>query len=56
MSESEAQLAENAKQGEAEGAVEQTSGRSRRRRRASANELSVNMDELRVSMSLALSV
>ncbi len=47
MSESEAQLAENAKQGEAEGAVEQTSGRSRRRRRASANELSVNMDELR---------
>ena len=52
MSEPEAQLAEDAKPSEAEGVVEQTAGKSRRRRRASANELSVNMDELRELIQL----
>jgi len=52
MSEPEAQLAENAKPNEAEGIVEQSAGKGRRRRRASANELSVNMDELRELIQL----
>lgn len=52
MSEPKAQLAENAKPSEAEGVVEQTAGKSRRRRRASASELSVNMDELRELIQL----
>src|SRR6185436_10610605 len=52
MSEPEAQLAENAKPSEAEGVVEQSAGKGRRRRRASANELSVNMDELRELIQL----
>jgi acetyl-CoA carboxylase biotin carboxyl carrier protein len=50
MSEPEAQLAENAKQDQAEGVVKVV--KSRRRRRASANELSVNMDELRELIQL----
>jgi acetyl-CoA carboxylase biotin carboxyl carrier protein len=52
MSDQEAQLAENANQAQAEGTVEPTSGRGRRRRRAPANELSVNMDELRELIQL----
>lgn len=52
MSEPEAQLAENAKSNEAESVVEQSAGKGRRRRRASANELSVNMDELRELIQL----
>jgi acetyl-CoA carboxylase biotin carboxyl carrier protein len=52
MSEPEAQLAETAKPSEAEGIVEQSAGKGRRRRRASANELSVNMDELRELIQL----
>jgi acetyl-CoA carboxylase biotin carboxyl carrier protein len=52
MSEPEAQLAENAKQNQAEGVVEQTPGRGRRRRRSLANELSVNMNELRELIQL----
>src|SRR6185312_11601386 len=52
MSDPQAKLAENENQIEAESVVEPTSGRSRRRRRASANELSVNMDELRELIQL----
>jgi acetyl-CoA carboxylase biotin carboxyl carrier protein len=52
MSEPEAQLEENANKAQAEGVVEQTPGRGRRRRRASANELSVNLDELRELIQL----
>ena len=52
MSEQEAKLAASENQAEAEGVVEQTPARGRRRRRASANELSVNMDELRELIQL----
>jgi len=52
MSEQEAKLAASENQAEAEAAVEQTPARGRRRRRASANELSVNMDELRELIQL----
>lgn len=52
MSNPEAKLAEDENQAQAEGVVEPTSGRGRRRRRASANELSVNMDELRELIQL----
>lgn len=52
MSEPEAQLAEEAKPSETEGVIEQTAGKGRRRRRVSANELSVNMDELRELIQL----
>ena len=52
MSDPQAKLAENENQVEAESVVEPTSGRSRRRRRSSANELSVNMDELRELIQL----
>ena len=52
MSEPEAKLSENAKPSEAEGVVEPTAGKGRRRRRASASELSVNMDELRELIQL----
>lgn len=52
MSEQEAKPAGNEEQVQAEAVVEQTSGRSRRRRRASANELSVNMNELRELIQL----
>ena len=52
MSEPEAQLAENANETQAEAAVEPTSGKGRRRRRGSASELSVNMDELRELIQL----
>lgn len=51
MSDPKAKFAENENQAEAEGVVETTPGR-RRRRRASANELSVNMDELRELIQL----
>src|SRR5438093_13599621 len=52
MSDQEVQLAGNENQAQAEGVVEQTSRRGRHRRRASANELSVNMDELRELIQL----
>ena len=52
MSEPEAQLAEDAKPSETDGVIEQTAGKGRRRRRVSANELSVNMDELRELIQL----
>ncbi len=52
MSDQEAQSAGNDTQAQAEGVVEQTSARGRRRRRAPANELSVNMDELRELIQL----
>jgi acetyl-CoA carboxylase biotin carboxyl carrier protein len=52
MSDPQAKLAENESQVEAESLVEQASGRSRRRRRTSATELSVNMDELRELIQL----
>jgi len=52
MSEQEAKLAASENQAEAEAVVEQTPARGRRRRRASANELSVNMDELRELIQL----
>ncbi len=52
MSDSEAKLAEKENQAQTEGVVEPTTGRGRRRRRASANELSVNMDELRELIQL----
>jgi len=52
MSDQEAQSTGNDTQAQAEGVVEQTSGRGRRRRRAPANELSVNMDELRELIQL----
>jgi acetyl-CoA carboxylase biotin carboxyl carrier protein len=51
MSDPQAKLAGNENQAEAEGAVE-PAPRGRRRRRASANELSVNMDELRELIQL----
>lgn len=52
MSDQEAQSAGNDTQAQAEAVVEQTTARGRRRRRASANELSVNMDELRELIQL----
>src|SRR6266849_2712508 len=52
MSDQEAQSAGNDTPAQGEAVVEQTSGRGRRRRRASANELSVNMDELRELIQL----
>ena len=52
MSDPEAKLTGTENQSEADAVVEPTSGRSRRRRRASANELSVNMDELRELIQL----
>ncbi len=52
MGDQESQSTGNETQAQAEGVVEQTSGRSRRRRRASANEFSVNMDELRELIQL----
>jgi len=52
MSEPEAKVTGTENQAEADGVVEPTSGRGRRRRRASANELSVNMDELRELIQL----
>jgi acetyl-CoA carboxylase biotin carboxyl carrier protein len=52
MSEQEAKPARNEEQVQAEAVVEQTSGPGRRRRRASANELSVNMNELRELIQL----
>ncbi len=51
MSDPQAKLAENESPTEAEAVVEPTPGR-RRRRRASANELSVNLDELRELIQL----
>ncbi|MEO7971609.1 MAG: acetyl-CoA carboxylase biotin carboxyl carrier protein [bacterium] len=51
MSDPQAKLAENESLTEAEAVVEPTPGR-RRRRRASANELSVNLDELRELIQL----
>ena len=52
MSDPEAKLEVTENQAQAEGMVERSSGRGRRRRRASANELSVNMDELRELIQL----
>jgi acetyl-CoA carboxylase biotin carboxyl carrier protein len=52
MSDPEAKLAVNENQAEPESVVEPTPGRGRRRRRVSANELSVNMDELRELIQL----
>jgi acetyl-CoA carboxylase biotin carboxyl carrier protein len=52
MSDQEAKLMESENQAQVESVVESTSGRSRRRRRASGNELSVNMDELRELIQL----
>ena len=52
MSEQEAKLAASENQAKAEAVVEQTPARGRRRRRASENELSVNMDELRELIQL----
>jgi acetyl-CoA carboxylase biotin carboxyl carrier protein len=52
MSEQEAKPVENEDLVQAEAVAEQTSGRGRRRRRASANELSVNMNELRELIQL----
>src|SRR6266550_4818293 len=52
MSEPEAKLTGTENQAETAAVVEPTSGRGRRRRRAPANELSVNMDELRELIQL----
>jgi acetyl-CoA carboxylase biotin carboxyl carrier protein len=52
MSDQEAQLAGNDNQAQAEGVAEQPPARGRRRRRASASQLSVNMDELRELIQL----
>jgi len=52
MSDSDAKLAKQESQAQTESMVEPTSGRGRRRRRASAHELSVNMDELRELIQL----
>ncbi len=52
MSDQEAELTGNENQITADVVVDQSPGRARRRRRASANELSVNMNELRELIQL----
>jgi acetyl-CoA carboxylase biotin carboxyl carrier protein len=52
MSDQEAELTGNENQPTADVVVDQPPGRTRRRRRASANELSVNMNELRELIQL----
>jgi acetyl-CoA carboxylase biotin carboxyl carrier protein len=52
MSDQETELITNENQTAAEGVVDQPPGRARRRRRASASELSVNMNELRELIQL----
>jgi acetyl-CoA carboxylase biotin carboxyl carrier protein len=52
MSDQEAELTANENQTTADVVVDQSPGRARRRRRASANDLSVNMNELRELIQL----